>query len=414
MEVKRNYSPIPVLDTGNLTPEEFTKVRQCADGLTRYTLGGSDAGCVIGVSPYKTSLALFEEKKGLSNKSFSLSSKKAMQRGHKYEDYVAEGCRDVLIERGYEIVEFKNDTMMYRHGEYLKDEDGCYILDANDEPVLRYPWAVANLDRIATLRKGNKTFRAVIECKTVRSSAFDTIRNWKAGIVPPHYEAQVRFYMAVMNIDTAFIACKWDLEEDSIAVIEIERDLYIEEELMNECDLFIKALETDIPPNLNGTSKALKGYYEAKYGPSIKGEVFDTSTLDEAVKSSLIATGRKIDDLKKERDIYLAKADSIKERIDKITVNTFFPLMKTAEKLVVEDADGKKLCVEIKSTHKRLTLDTEAYLKANPNTPYLKVDETALKKNEPETYNAFTFKPADEPERKIETYYVQSKGKGVA
>ena len=48
---------------------------------------------------------------------------------------------------------------------------------------------------------------------------------WANGSVPRHYELQVRHYMAVMNIDVAFIACLFSNNENDFVWQKIESDL---------------------------------------------------------------------------------------------------------------------------------------------------------------------------------------------
>ncbi len=65
--------------TKNLPHEEWLKWRKMG-------IGGSDAGAVCGLNPYRTALEVYLDK---TTDSLDLSDNEAMRQGREFEDYVA-------------------------------------------------------------------------------------------------------------------------------------------------------------------------------------------------------------------------------------------------------------------------------------------------------------------------------------
>ena len=86
-----------------------------------------------------------------------------------------------------------------------------------------FPFMLADVDRFIHLPNGDI---GILECKTAH---YDTQYLWANGAVPRHYELQVKHYMAVMNIDVAYIACLFSNSESDFVWRKIERDLDEEE-----------------------------------------------------------------------------------------------------------------------------------------------------------------------------------------
>lgn len=69
----------------------------------------------------------------------------------------------------------------------------------------------------------------ILECKTTNYNCKD---KWEGNGVPLNYEYQVRHYMAVMNIDIAYIACLYGNNENEFIIRKLERDPVEEKELI--------------------------------------------------------------------------------------------------------------------------------------------------------------------------------------
>lgn len=156
--------------------------------LRRQGIGGSDAGAILGLSPWASPLSIYCEKKGLIPER---EDTEAMRQGRDFEEYVAQR----FTERTGKAVRRCN-----------------YLLQHPD-----YPFMFANVDRLV---KGED---AGLECKT---TSVLTRTDYSAGDVPPQYYAQCQHYMAVTGCK------KWYL-----AVLILNRDFHVFEVPRNEEDI---------------------------------------------------------------------------------------------------------------------------------------------------------------------------------
>ena len=85
---------------------------------------------------------------------------------------------------------------------------------------------LANVGRFIDLSDGSV---GILECKTAN---INSKSKWEDGGVPFHYECQVRHYLAVMDLDVAYIACLFENNSDTMAIRRIDRDPVFEEELI--------------------------------------------------------------------------------------------------------------------------------------------------------------------------------------
>jgi len=194
------------------------------DGKIPFTIGGSDVAAVFGVSPWTTPLELWRIKKGLMTPDDSINAT-AKEMGHLMEPVVA-ACY-TMREGNPHIA----DTGLYRHA--------------------KYPYALANLD-YRTEEDGRP---GVLECKT---TTWHNAEEWADGHIPYHYELQVRFYLAVMDLEFADIVCMWGFNpETEMAVRRIERNPVIEAEIFERLDQFIDSLHKNIPPTMADVKPAV-------------------------------------------------------------------------------------------------------------------------------------------------------------
>ena len=293
--------PIELIDTTNMSEEEWLATREHGIGkdpsdkdYIPYTVTGSGAASAIGISPYVSDVEYRDKKMGAKPKvevNFNEESKRA---GHVFEPFVAinflrymkfnfpevkinliKDCmRDILPylyntcpdKAGYKefcdsqekvIQSFKkkwklNPSSMYQCG--TKNPDG----------TLKYPWALANIDGLLEVNGQ----LGIFEAKTTSSiSARDDY--WQKGIIPPHYYWQLVFYMAVMNLNFAYITCCWGFTLNDMAVILLERDRKVEEEFMEELAKFIDDMAEEKPLEKSKSDPELvANWYERKYGKS--------------------------------------------------------------------------------------------------------------------------------------------------
>lgn len=216
------YKPEVVVETDNLTEEEWLEYR-------RGGIGGSDVSIIFGVSHFRTGRELYYDKlkiKPYREEEDSTWLQKKM--GHVLEELVAE----VFAKKtGLEVYEVKK---MFTH------------------PL--YPFMRADVDRFVITKDGKK---GILECKTTNWQNRDA---WDDEKYPYQYELQIRHYMAVMNLDFAYIACLWGNNENDFTYRYVERDYEIEDEIIEmEQNFWEEYIQKKVePPFVEKPDMALK------------------------------------------------------------------------------------------------------------------------------------------------------------
>ena len=286
--VQLNLNETEVIgDTAGMTDEEFSKAR--------VGLGGSAVSCILGTSPYTTVLEEYYRQIGHPLKAPISGKEKQRQKiifksGHLLEDSVAKMAQTYFKLYKNTDIEMINDTRMFRSK--------------------KYPWATANLDRWGVITHADGTKEVVIiEIKTTSLNNFSGIAEWKAGIVPAHYECQVRHYMAVLDVDHAYICCAWGQKVDdvSMAVIRIDRDLKIEKTIMEAESDFWDCVQYKVPPAIeNQNQRLLAKFYARLYGePNKELPALQLSAFHASIAEELEDLNQKIRKLDKEKDALL-------------------------------------------------------------------------------------------------------------
>lgn len=237
------------------THEEWLDIR------SKY-IGGSDAGAVVGMNPYKSRYTLWAEK---TKKVPSFEGNTTTRVGAYLEQLVA----DMFEEETGKKVRKKNSTMV------------------ND----LYPFACANVDRMIV---GEKAF---LEIKTTNSfPIMKSLRNSEE--FPEAYYCQVVHYLAVTGLEKAYLAVLINCRE--LKIYEMERDQAEIDALMGAEEAFWKLVETNTPPAVDGdesTTETLKTLY-----PNANGETVDlfayNSLLDQYI--DLTSQIKALSDLKEE------------------------------------------------------------------------------------------------------------------
>ncbi len=194
-----NYTPIPVVDTTNMDNETWLAYRQKG-------IGGSDVAAVYGQSPFCTTRDLYYTKIGIKPVIEEEDNWVAKKYGHLLEDLVAE------------IFSHKTGLRIYKKSYLYAHPD--------------YPFIQANVDYFVEMPDGSE---AILECKTCNYNCRD---KWNNGAVPFNYELQVRHYMAVMNLEKAFVACLYGNNENEFVYRSIERDLDFEADIIEQEKFF--------------------------------------------------------------------------------------------------------------------------------------------------------------------------------
>ena len=181
-----------LVSTKELPIEQWLKYRKLG-------IGGSDAGAVCGLNPYRTAIQVYQDK--ISEDTAQIDNE-AMRQGREFEDYVAR-------------------RFMEATGKKVRKANFMYYDEEN-------PFMLADVDRMIVGEN------AGLECKTASPFMAD---KWKDGNIPLHYQIQCYHYMSVMGVDAWYIAVliygrefkfyKLERDEELIAdLIRIEKEFW--------------------------------------------------------------------------------------------------------------------------------------------------------------------------------------------
>ena len=131
-------------------------------------LGGSDAGAVCGLNPYRTAIQVYQDK--ISDETDMIDNE-AMRQGREFEDYVARRFTEAT-------------------GKKVRRANAMYYDEKN-------PFMLADVDRVLIGEN------AGLECKTASPYMAD---KWKDGKIPLSYQIQCYHYMSVFQADAWYIA----------------------------------------------------------------------------------------------------------------------------------------------------------------------------------------------------------------
>lgn len=204
------------LSTVGLTREGWLKLRQ-------ESIGGSDAGAIVGLSDFATPFTVWADKTGRLPQQ---EDNESMRQGRDLEPYVAKRFEEALGKR------------CRRVNRILKHPD--------------YSFAHANIDYAVVGEK------AGLECKTTTSL---NLKRFRDGNFPANYYAQCvhymavtgwkRWYLAVLVLGQGFYWYVIERDESEIsALLAAERD-------------FWALVESDTPPDMDGKKPTSTGLASA-------------------------------------------------------------------------------------------------------------------------------------------------------
>ena len=150
-----------LVSTLNLDKKEWLQYR-------KQGIGGSDAGAVCGLNPYRTAMQVYQDK--ISEETEEIDSE-AMRQGREFEDYVARRFTEATGKK------VRRANAMFYHE--------------------KYPFMLADVDRMVVGEN------AGLECKTASPYMAD---KWEDGKIPLSYQIQCCHYMAVCGAEAWYIA----------------------------------------------------------------------------------------------------------------------------------------------------------------------------------------------------------------
>lgn len=321
-------APIVLCDTAGMTNERWLECRMHGPkGDIPFTVGGSDVAAIFGVSPWITPLELWKIKKG-QMKPAEKGNALQLEMGHLLEPiaahFYAKKTGNIVID----------DTNLYQHADFK--------------------YALANFDR--RFVRASDGEKGILECK---SCTYHKAGDWANGAFPLYYELQLRFYLAVADVNIGAFASMWGNNPDNdMAFPELIRDKAKEDMIFDKLDRWIWSLENDVPPTMDNipTKLALESLARI-YGAS--DPALPTIDLSRKYEGEL----RKILDLQAQREECTAEIKKIDEEVEARSVR-FAELMKNHEHGVLETTTDKILIDFVTKTSTRT--DTKALKKNYP------------------------------------------------
>lgn len=213
-------APIILCDCAGMTNERWLECRAHGPkGDIPYTVGGSDVAAIFGVSPWMTPLELWMIKKGRM-KASAKNNEDQLEMGHLLEPIAAYWYQKKSGNLVYD------DTNLYQHPDHL--------------------YALANMDRRYTRSADGEP--GILECK---SCTYHKAEDWADDAIPIYYELQLRFYLAVADVEYGAFSCIWgNNPANDLAIPEIIRDKAKEDLIFERLDQWIWSLEHDKPPTM--------------------------------------------------------------------------------------------------------------------------------------------------------------------
>lgn len=192
--------------TAKLSEAEWQTLRHSF--VERGMVGGSDAGTLLGLNKYKSSINLFYQAVGISSLPNKMNG--AMLHGKQLEDYVAkcwqyfDGTEDGWVENTLN----DNKIKKYRKVRAIIENK-------------KFPFLFANIDARITKHPTRGRKAGVLEVKTISGFSADS---YEAGI-PPSYLVQVQHYMMVTEWTYAEIVYLKDGRELGCVTFDADRGI---------------------------------------------------------------------------------------------------------------------------------------------------------------------------------------------
>jgi len=272
----------------------------------RTGIGGSDVAAILGISPWKTPLQVYEEKLGLAP---ATEENEAMKWGTLLEPIV--------------MAEFSRRT-------------GKTVIPGGTQ-IIRHrdmPWMTCTPDGLISGREADEG----LECKTARSA-----HGWgepEGDDVPPIYLCQVTQCMIVTGRPVWWVAVL--IGGSDFRIRRVELDAVLANEIIQSCaDFWRHHIEKRIPPAAQSAEEARR-----KWPTPIAGAVAQAS-------QDIIEAARRLATLK-------AEAKTIEEHIE-AEQSRIMDAMGTAEAL----KNGNQLIATWKASETN-RLDTKALKAAHP------------------------------------------------
>jgi putative phage-type endonuclease len=307
-------------------------------------IGGSDLASVMGMSPWSTAKDIWRKKKGIVG---------ALDEEADQENWIAKEVGHLLEPLVAKIFAHKTGLVPYEIRKMFAHPD--------------YDFMIANVDYFVTLPDGR---RAILECKTSNHYAKE---KWEGDAVPLNYEYQCRHYMAIMDIDVAYIACLMGNNEGDFVWRRIDRDLAIEADIIaTEIDFWENYVTAGVEPPYTENADLVLQSIRNHYGHP------DKNANEIELPPAFADTLGEFEHLKAEKSKVDKASDAIKEQ------------MKRTQAIIVEEM-GEACRAVCRGS------DGAVYTITNNPIQRDEVDKDGLKAIYPQAYDAFVSKKNTSP-----------------
>lgn len=199
-----------LVSTVGLDKKEWLKYR-------KQGIGGSDAGAVCGLNPYRTAIQVYQDKTTEETEDID---NEAMRQGREFEDYVAKRFIEAT-------------------GKKVRRANAMFL----DE---KHPFMLADVDRMVVGEN------AGLECKTASPYMAE---KWENGKIPLSYQIQCHHYMSVCNADAWYIAVL--IYGRDFKFYRLERDEEMLGDLIRvEEDFWMNHVQKHVMPSPDGSKLA--------------------------------------------------------------------------------------------------------------------------------------------------------------
>jgi len=191
--------------TAKLTEAEWQSLRQSfvREGM----VGGSDAGTLLGLNPYKSPINMYYQAIGVSNLPNMMNS--AMLHGKQLEDYVA-NC--------WQYYDGTDDGWVANTLADNKIKKYKKVKSIIQNP--KYPMLFANIDGVITHHPNYKK-QGILEIKTISGYSSDSYE----GGIPPSYLIQLQHYMLVCELSWGEVCYLKDGRQLGCVTFEADKEL---------------------------------------------------------------------------------------------------------------------------------------------------------------------------------------------
>lgn len=234
------------------------------------SIGGSDVGAILGVSPYKTPIDVFIEK--------TIGSCKETNEKQEENMYIGSAIEDALI-----------DMFVKRNNLYLHSKGGFFEKE-------NYPYVHANVDAIL-IENANPV---ILEVKTAGTVTSEWIGE-EGYVIPKHYYWQIAHYCWVTGINKAYLSVRFLANKENADIVYTFNDhdkIILEREIPRFWNEYV--LKEKIPDPINmedvkylyknlGTLKVIDDtLIKIDQLKSVKNQIKELEAIKDALKNEIV------------------------------------------------------------------------------------------------------------------------------